>query len=110
VLLAASENGGFSLARLGNLDINEQVLIEDIDKPGVAYWMVAFYRLARERAKVYEMDFNWPTPEVARHNHVVVKEIARMTGRQFPSSSVNGNEWNRLKGIAEENLRSKQKR
>ena len=109
-LVASTEREKFSLAELGNLSLAQQALIEDVDNLGVAVWMVKLFRIALNRAKVYEMSLDWATPEVIRHDHAVAKEIDRMTGGQFSSLSLNGDERNRLKAIAEENLRSKQKR
>jgi len=82
--------------------------IEDVDKPLVRLWMIYFFRMWRERAKVYEMDFPLRTPEVIRHNRAVFKEIDRMTGGNGSSlQSSDPAEWNRLKAIVEEELRAK---
>jgi hypothetical protein len=82
--------------------------IEDVDEPLVRIWMIYFFRMWRERAKVYEMDLPLWTPEEIRHNRAIFKEIDRMTGGEG-SALRDGDhaEWNRLKAIAEEKLRAK---
>jgi hypothetical protein len=96
--------------QLENLTPCEQALIEDVDKPEVRILTVQLYRIAKERARIYEMDFFLNTPEKIRYPRAVRKEIARMTdGAGSALENSNPTEWNRLKAIAEENLRLKAK-
>jgi len=84
--------------------------IEDVDEPLVRIWMIYFFLMWRERAKVYEMDLPLWTPEEIRHNRAIFKEIDRMTGGQASSLQMSDSiEWNRLRAIAEQNLRTSKK-
>jgi hypothetical protein len=50
------------------------------------------------------------TPEQIRRNRAIYEEINRMTcGKAQSINLSNSIEWNRLKAIAEENLRAKKK-
>jgi hypothetical protein len=84
--------------------------VEDVDKPLVRIWMIRLIRIALERGKVYEQPFPLKTPEEIRHRRAVIKEIDRLTdGKAWYLENNDGLEWNRLKAIAEENLRAKKK-
>jgi hypothetical protein len=112
LMACAEEQREQEEAALVDLTPSEQASIraeiEDVDKPLVRIWMIYFFRMSRERAKVYEMDLPLHTPEEIRHNRAVFKEIDRMTGGQA-SSLRDGDhaEWNRWKAIVEEELRAK---
>ena len=84
--------------------------IEDVEKPEVRTWMILLARVARERAIVYERNLPFSPPEEIRHNRAVFQEINRLTaGRASSLQTNNMEEWNRLKHIAEQNLRGKKK-
>lgn len=93
-------------AQLANLTPLEQATIEDVESRSVQILMLRLFRVAQATEKVYGLRLPWPTPEEIRHNRAVHKELDRMTGGR--ASSVGGSqEWDRLKAIAEENLRKK---
>jgi hypothetical protein len=87
-----------------------EALIEDVDNRSVRIYTARFLRAARIREKAYETVLPWRTPEEIRHNRAVFKEIDRLTGGEAASLR-NGDsaKWNRLKAIAEGNLRIKAK-
>jgi len=96
-------------AELGNLTPFEQEVVED-PNPRVRYWKIRFLRHAQEIEKVYERPLPWLTLEEFRHNRAVFKEIDRMTGGQAKSLySGDSTKWNRVRVIAEENLRAEKK-
>jgi hypothetical protein len=83
---------------------------EYVDNPLHRVWMIKLFLMARQRSIVYEQPLNLGTPEEIRHRRAVIKEIDRMTGGNAGYLENNdGLEWNRLKAIAEENLRAKKK-
>jgi hypothetical protein len=87
-----------------------QALVEEVDKPLVRQWMIRFFRVALERAKVYEQPLDLGTPDEIRHRRAVLKEIERMTGGKALSLQISDKEeWRRLEAIARENLRAKKK-
>jgi hypothetical protein len=87
-----------------------QASIEDTDNPSVRLLMIQLFRVALERAKVYEQPLNLGTPEEIRHRRAVVNEIERMTGGKALSLQISDKEeWRRLEAIARENLRAKKK-
>jgi len=87
-----------------------RAMIEDVDNPHVRIFMIRLFRVAVERAKVYEQPLNLPTPEELRYNRAIHKEIHRMSGGKGPYWKANYEAvWNQLKPIAEENLRAKKK-
>lgn len=99
-------------AQLANLTPSEQASlraeIEDVERPLVRIWMIYFFRMGLERAKVYEMDLPLWTPEEIRHNRAVIKEIDRMTGGGGSALRDSDHaEWNRLKAFVSEKLRAK---
>jgi hypothetical protein len=87
-----------------------QALVEEVDKPLVRQWMIRFFRVALERAKVYEQPLDLGTPDEIRHRRAVLNEIERMTGGKALSLQISDKEeWRRLEAIARENLRAKKK-
>jgi hypothetical protein len=95
---------------LGNLTPQEQATIEGAESPAVQIWMLRILRVAQERAIVYEQPLPMVTPEQIRRNRAIYEEINRMTfGKAQSINLSNSIEWNRLKAIAEENLRAKKK-
>jgi hypothetical protein len=95
---------------LAKLNPSGQAMIEDVDDPGVRKWIILLLLAAQESEKAYGMPLPWPTPEKIRHNRAVFKEVNRMTGGRASSIHMNNSiEWNRLRAVAEENLRGKKK-
>jgi hypothetical protein len=93
---------------LANLTPVEQAMIEVVESRGVRILMIRLIRAAQERAKLYGNPFPSLTPEEIRHNRAVYKEIDRMTGGEASSLEMSDSiKWNRLKVVAEENLRAK---
>jgi|SRR5579862_3994129 len=97
-------------SELMNLHPSALALLEGVESPGVRSWIIRLCRVAQETEKAYGKALPWPTPEEIRHNREVFKEIDRMTGGEASTvQSGNSVKWNRLKAIAEENLRAKNK-
>lgn len=96
-------------AELANLSPLEKALIEDVESRLVRIWMIRLHRVGLERARVYEQPLHLGTPDELRHNRAIVAEIDRMTGGRGESIRGNSIEWNRLKVVAEENLRAQRK-
>jgi len=95
---------------LANLTPVEQAMIEAGESTGVQTWMIRLIRGAQERAKIYGNPLPSFTPEEIRHNRAVHKEIDRITGGEASSLEMSDSiKWNRLKAIAEENLRAQKK-
>ena len=95
---------------LGNLTPVEQALIEASEERGVQIYIIRLFRNAQERAKVYGNSLPPLTPEGIRHTRAVHKEIDRMIGGEGRSLEMRDSiEWNRLKVVAEENLRANRK-
>lgn len=92
---------------LATLTPMEQAMIEDVESRGVRIFMIRLLRGAQERAKIYGNPFPSLTPEEIRHNRAVHKEIDRMIGEEGSSLEMGDSiKWNRLKVVAEENLRA----
>jgi hypothetical protein len=95
---------------LANLSPLEQALIEANEIHGVQVWIIRLFRGAQERAKIYGKPLPFFTPEEIRHNLAIHKEIDRLTGGEAGSLKMSDStKWNRLKAIAEENLRAQKK-
>ena len=95
---------------LANLSPVEQALIEANGRRGVQVLMIRLFRGAQERTKIYGNPIPFLTPDEIRHNLSVHKEIDRMTGGEAHSLQMGDSiKWNRLKAIAEENLRAQKK-
>jgi hypothetical protein len=93
---------------LGNLTPVERALIEG-QEPGVQIWMVRLYRNAQHRSKVYGTTLPRFTPAQIRHNRAVNEEIQQMISGSLFSAQNDSDRWNKLKAIAEANLRAKKK-
>jgi hypothetical protein len=63
-------------------------------------------QMLEERARIFQLSL--PTPDEIRHGRALAKEIERMTdGEGLSLCNSNPAEWNRLRAIAEENLKAK---
>jgi hypothetical protein len=49
--------------------------MEDVDNPLVRAWMIKFFRVAQERARVYERPLPLPTPEEIRQRRAAAKKL-----------------------------------
>ena len=87
-----------------------QAVVKIVDEPPVRIWMIRLFHVGLETAKVYGKPLVSGTLEQIRHGRAVVKEIDRITAGEATSiRNRDGVKWNRLKAIAEQNLRAKEK-
>jgi hypothetical protein len=86
-----------------------RAMIEEEDNPRVRILVIRLVRVALERAIVYGQPCPLPTPEELRHNRAVRKEIEGMIDGSIFSAQNDSVRWNKLKAIAEANLRAKKK-
>lgn len=67
---------------------------------------VGVAQMMEERAKVFK--FSWPPPDEIRHKFAVAREIDRLADGHGRFLQANDRaEWDRLRAIAEENLKGK---
>lgn len=103
----AEERSREAEAVLSNLTPYEQEILEDdVNDPLVQAFAIHLVRVAQNTAKLYGNKLPLSTVEELRHDRAVRAEIDRLSGGNGSDiRNRDGIEWNRLKAIAEENLR-----
>jgi hypothetical protein len=75
----AEEQRNEEEAEIANFTPSEQAVIqamlEDVESPGVRTWMIRLFRVAQERARIYEQDLILPTPDEIRRRRAAAKDI-----------------------------------